>query len=213
MKKEFNVMPKMLNDQNFYGFDWLEHVTAVPQPLVLVTGYKNNGKQNATMQSWLSFSNNNGFYCIFSNVCKFTHMYEVATNQKQLVINFLTAENYKRCYLTIANNGYDTDELDVTGLRSKPATKINAPIVEDCPLNLECEYVWEKEISENSAYVVLCVKIVNIHMDDSLYKQGRYGENGYLYNIHSPLDPETGKRDDTAVGIIKTYKTHDEMMK
>ena len=57
MKKEFFLCPEMYKDTNFYGFDWLEHLTAIPQPLVLVTGYKQNGKANATMQSWLSFSN------------------------------------------------------------------------------------------------------------------------------------------------------------
>lgn len=212
MKKEYFLCPEMYKDTNFYGFDWLEHLIAIPQPLVLVTGYKQNGKANATMQSWLSFSNDDGFYCIFSYINKYTHMYEVAAKSKQLVINFPTSDVYKKCYRTIQNNDYDTDELAASGLSSKPASKVNAPVVDDCPLNLECEYVWEKEIYENSNHVVLCVKVVNVHIDERLYKEGRYGETGYLYNIHSPLDPECCQREDTSLGIIKPYMTFDEIM-
>lgn len=51
MKKEFNNCPSFMRDRELYGFDWLEHVTAIPAPLVLVTSYKSNGKTNATMQS------------------------------------------------------------------------------------------------------------------------------------------------------------------
>ena len=212
MKKEFLVCPEEFKDENFYGFDWLEHLTAIPQPLVLVTGYKQNGKANATMQSWFSFSNDGGFYCVFSYICKNTHMYEVAAKSKQLVINFPTADVYKKCYQTIQNNDYDADELAASGLSSKPAAKVNAPIADDCPLNLECEYVWEKEINENSDHVVLCVKVVNVHIDEKLYKEGRYGEKGYLYNIHSPIDPESGRREDTSLGIVKHYMTYEELM-
>lgn len=212
MKKEFSVMPDKLSNEQFYGFNWFEHLTAVPSPLTLVTGYKLNGRSNGTMQSWLSFSSDNGsdFYCIFSYICKYTHMYEIASKQKQLVINFPSADNYKKCYSTIANNSYEEDELEKAGLKIKKGTMVNAPVVEDCFLNLECEYVWEKEITPNSDHVVLCVKVVNVHIDEERLKNDRYGENGFLYNIHSPLDPATLERKSTALGVITPYKTYEE---
>lgn len=74
---------------------------------------------------------------------------------------------------------------------------MNAPRIKEYFLNLECEYVWEKEITPGSGHVVMCVKIVNICMDEAYYnteQKGRYGETGYLYNIHSPRNPETGKK-------------------
>lgn len=48
----------------------------------------------------------------------------------------------------------------------------------------------------------MCVKIVNIVMDEEYYneqKKGRYGDMGYLYNIHSPVNPENVKNEDTYV--------------
>lgn len=189
-KKQFNSVPEKLKDKEWWGFDWLEHVTAIPAPLALVTGYKENGLANATMQSWFCFSNEKGFYCIFGSVNKYTHMYEVATKRKQLVINFPDVNLIDRCMGTIKNNGYDVDELTVSGLHYCKGEKVNAPVVEECFLNLECEVAWEKELFEGSDHRVLCVKVVNIWFDESHYdltKLGRYGETGYLYNIHSPL--------------------------
>lgn len=205
MKKTFFVLPDNIRDHDFYGFDWLESLTAIPSPLALVTTYKSNGKTNASMQAWLTFSSDNGFYCIFSSVHKGTHMYKTIHESDALVINFMSADIYRKCYSTIEHNGYDDDEISAAGLTSRTADKVNAPIVEECFLNIECEYVWEKEYSPDSDHVVLCVKAVNVHMDEEYYKsgaQGRYGKTGYLYNIHSPVDPDSGFFDKTCLGII-----------
>ena len=65
MKKEFFECPEVFKGHNFYGFDWLEFLTAIPSPLVLVTSYKSNGKANGSMQSWFSFSSEDGFLLYF----------------------------------------------------------------------------------------------------------------------------------------------------
>lgn len=75
MKREFRDCLSCFTDKEMYEFDWKEYVIAIPSPLVVVTTYKDNGKTNATMQSWLTFSNEDGFYCIFANVDKYGHMY------------------------------------------------------------------------------------------------------------------------------------------
>ncbi len=213
MKKEFFICPEVFKDRNFYGFDWLEGLTAIPFPLALVTSYKSNGKTNASMQSWFTFSSDNGFYCFFSSVHKGTHMYQTIHETNQLVINFMSADWFKRCYSTIENNRIDDDEIAAAGLTARKGSKVNAPLVEECFLNLECEYMWEKEIFPGSIHVVMCVKIVNAWLDEEYYKSnghGRYGDTGYLYNIHSPLDPENGTADQTCLGIIRK-KYYDEI--
>ena len=55
MKKEFSHVPETIDEKELYGFSWMEHVTAIPSPLLVVTSYKENGKTNATMQSWSTF--------------------------------------------------------------------------------------------------------------------------------------------------------------
>lgn len=206
-KKQFFDIPDAIKGREWWGFNWLEHVTAIPAPLVLVTGYKENGLANGTMQSWFCFSNENDFYCIFGSVNKHTHMYEIATKKKQIAINFPDQTCIQKCMDTIANNSYGMDELAASNLHYHDGSKIKAPIVEECFLNLECETCWEREVFERSNHVVLCVRVVNIWMDEARYnsqKFGRYGETGYLYNVHSPLNPETGIEDNTMLAVLKT---------
>ncbi len=205
-KKQFSNAPEIIKGRELWGFNWLEYVTAVPAPLVLVTGFKNNGLANATMQSWFCFSSENDFYCIFGSVNKYTHMYEIAKRQKQLVINFPDKDIIDKCMATIENNDHSIDELSASGLHYHGGSKVEAPIVEECFLNLECEFAWERELFEGSDHYVICMKVVNIWFDEDHYKEdklGRYGGTGYIYNIHSPLDPETCSDSKTnGIGII-----------
>ncbi len=214
MKKEFFVQPSCFDEKESYGFAWQEHVTAIPSPLLLVTSYKENGKANATMQSWTTFTNDGGFYCILGSVPKYGHMYKTVSRTKALVINFPSADIYKKCYATIKNNGDEDDELALSGLTAEPASKVNAPRVKECFLNLECELVWEKEICEGSDSVVMCVHVINTIMDEEHYnseKLGRYGKTGYLYNIHSPINPDNGKEDPTCIATLGGLVPYEEL--
>lgn len=206
MKKEFCKCPESIDEKKLYGFSWENHVAAIPMPLMVVTSYKENGKTNAAMQSWAAFTSENGYYCIFGNVSKHQHMYETVKRTGQLVINFPSADIYEKCYDTIKNNGEEDDEISLAGLTAEKASMVNAPRIKECFLNLECEYVWEKEIIPEGGRVVMCVRIVNICMEEEYYneqKKGRYGAGGYLYNIHSPRNPENGKVEKTCLGVIQ----------
>lgn len=65
MKKEFFTCPEAIDESRLFGFSWMEFVAGIPSPLGLVTGYKANGKSNASMQSWTSFVGN-GDIIVFS---------------------------------------------------------------------------------------------------------------------------------------------------
>lgn len=166
------------------------------------------------MQLWLTFSNSDGFYCIFAGVDKNGHMYKTINEQKSLVINFPSADIYMKCHSTIFNNKYEDDEIQMAGLTAEKASMVNAPRIKECFLNLECEYVWEKVVSTNSDHVVMCVKVVNVVMDEEYYdeqKKGRYGDTGYLHNIHEPINPENGKEEKTYIGTLKKLVAYEEL--
>ena len=212
MKKEFSACPSALQGKEQYGFSWMEHVLAIPSPLVLVTTYKNNGKPNATLQSWSAFVGEEGFYCIFGSVNRHGHMYSSIKETNNLVINFPSADIYKKCLKTIENNRFEDDEITKSGLTAEKAATVNAPRIRECFLNLECEFLWEKKIIPNAFHSVMCAKVLGICMDEEHFKaNGRYGESGYLYNIHSPANPETGEKEVTSLGIIQKYKTYEEL--
>lgn len=206
MKKEFSQCPPDIDERKLYGFSWMEHVLAIPSPLVTVTSYKANGKPNATMQSWCTFSGNEGaMRVIFAGVNKYGHMYQSVKETGVMVVNFPSKANFKKCMATITNNDYDIDEITASDMTVEPAKMINAPLIKECFLNLECELEWEHDLCAGSNHSVLCARVVNVRMDEKHYNAeqlGRYGDTGYLYNIHSPRNPETGKAEQTCVGTI-----------
>ena len=194
MKKEYSIIPSSMQETETYGFSWMDFVTAIPSPLFVMTTYKSNGNPNACLQSWACFNGDaNGFYAILSSVNKSGHFYQSIKEKKEAVINFTKDDCYDKCLATIANNGFENDEITLSGLTAECASKVDAPLIKECFLNLECRYLWEKEIKEGSSNVLMCLEVVNIcidenHLDES--ENGRYGKSGYLYNIHYPVNPE-----------------------
>ena len=95
-------------------------------------------------------------------------------------------------------------------LTSEKASIVNAPMIKECFLNLECRYLWEREIEEGSSHVLMCLEIVNICAEEKYLDEvvhGRYGEEGYLYNIHYPVNPENfNGRSHDWIGTLKKSK-------
>lgn len=197
MKYEYHKMPESLkenyaNISSAWGFCWKEFVMTVPSPMFLVTTYKSDGLTNACMQSWSTFTSANrgkGFYAILSSVNKGGHLYATLTEKKDAVINFFSADRYDACMSTIRHNEAETDEINAAGLTSDPAKWVNAPIVRECFMNLECHYMWEKEIVPGDDHVMICLEVIGAHIDEE-YLAEKTGEAGILYNIHYQLNPE-----------------------
>ncbi|MDD7403072.1 MAG: flavin reductase [Butyribacter sp.] len=212
MKREMTNCPELLDEE--YGFSWMEHVLAIPSPLVNVTTYKKNGLPNATMQSWCTFVGENGYHVIFGSVNKNGHMYKSCKETACCVVNIPSRNVFLQCMKTIENNAYDNDEITMSKLSVEAAHKINAPMIKECMVNLECELEWEYDLVEDGYSAVMCFRVVNVWMDERLFDeelQGRYGDNGYLFNIHSPQNPETGMKYETYVGVMKKLATYDEL--
>ena len=206
MKRQYFLAPESMKGLESWGFNWLEFVTSIPSPMFLVTSRKSNGKANACMQSWACFTtaDHAKHYCaILSSVSKNGHLYKTLKENGDAIINFLSASLYENAMATIRNNDWETDEIAASGLTAVPAEKVDAPMIDECFMNLECRFLWEKDIIPGDDHSLVCMDIVNVHVDDE-YLNNRYGENGLLYNIHHPVNPETfhGKAYDYA-GIVK----------
>jgi flavin reductase (DIM6/NTAB) family NADH-FMN oxidoreductase RutF len=213
MKKEFDRKPELFTEDwegKFTAFSWEDFLTAIPSPLFLVTSYKDNGKENACMQSWSTFVGDGGeFICIIGSVSKHGHLYQTLLKNGCCVLNFPTSEIYEKCLLTIRNNGYEDDEITMSGLTAEKASTVNAPRVKECFLNIECEVLWIKEHYENSRDVTVALKTTHVAMDSEHYderKAGRYGKSGYLFNIHEPQNPENGESTESCLGVIEKWK-------
>ena len=155
MKKQYSKLPESMKNMEMYGFHWMEFVVSVPSPLYIITSYKNNGQPNACMQSWTTFTGGkNGYFAIVSAVSKYGHLYQTLHEAGDAVINFMSADLYDKCMSSCKNNGFEIDEIKTAGLTSVKAEMVNAPLIDECFMNLECRFRWEREIVEGDDYVL-----------------------------------------------------------
>ena len=212
MKKEFSARPEAITEQwpgELEAFSWQDFVAAIPSPLLVVTGWKSNGKENACLQAWATFVGGTGeFICILGSVSKRGHMLQSLQETGCCVLNFPSREVYDKCTETIGNNQFDVDEITASGLTAEPAVSVNAPRIAECFLHIECELLWAREQFEGSRDVVAALKATHLCMDSCRYDEeqlGRYGKTGYMYNINSPRNPDSGKAEPEAYGAIELY--------
>lgn len=212
MKNEISAKPEKITELwpgELNMFSWMDFVTAIPSPLFVVTGWKSNGKENACLQSWATFVSDSGeFICILGSASKKGHMYQSLKETGCCVQNFSSSEIFDRCHQTIDNNQFETDEITSSGLTAEKAVCVNAPRVAECFLNIECEFLWEQNNFENSNNVIIALKAVHIGMDSDRYDHnalGRFGKDGYIYNINSPRNPDTGQAVEEGIGIIEIH--------
>lgn len=187
---------------------WYDFVAGMPSLVFVVTGWKSNGKENACLQSWASFVGGGAdhFLCILSKVHKQGHMYQSLRETGVCVLNFPSNDIYDRCIKTIGNNQFETDEITAAGLTAERASRVNAPRIKECFLNIECEFLWEHEMFEGSREVTVALKAVNLCMDSESYDQsrkGRYGRQGFLFQVDQPTHPETGETTPFGPGILE----------
>lgn len=218
MKQHYKEMPSSLQgtyaefSRNF-GFDWKEFIMGIPTPMFLVTTYKSNGQPNATMQSWATFTSadhGNGYFAVLASVTKGGHLHQTLNEKKEAVINFMSSDKYEDCMKTIRNNQFEADEISASGLTVAKASWVDAPMVEECFMNLECKYLWEKEIVPGDDHVIVCLEIVGGHVDEE-FLADRFGEKSVSYNIHYPMDPNNVKEKgcDYVAGLKVTNRSYE----
>lgn len=78
-------------------------------------------------------------------------------------------------------NGRTTDKFASTGLTLVPSALVEAPIIEQCPFNLECRVTQESVVG---SYVVVLGEVVEAHADERILTE----PDGSLVDVGA-LDP------------------------
>ena len=98
-------------------------------------------------------------------------MYKSLKETGCCVLNFFSSDIHDICFDTIKNNDFDTDEITASGLTAENAESVNAPRIKECFLNIECEYLWEHELTPGyPSLVVVALKTVGICVDSEYNK-------------------------------------------
>ena len=201
--------PEVLKEDwpgEYIDFSWMEYVTAIPQPLFLISTYKENEIPNACFHAWSTFTGEGDNYYVILSILNNTQTYANILRDKVFCINFPKYENLQECYNTIQNNGLDVDEISESGFSLENAYSIKTPRIKECFMNLECKFEWKKDLSPNSSWTLICGSVQHMALDEEFAKadaRKRCEDYGIMYNIHAPSNPIDGYKDDNYIGKLE----------
>jgi len=209
MKYELNAKPDCFKETwpgQYEVFSWMEFVTAVPQAISLITTWKERRIPNACLQAWTTYAGDGGGYYVIFSIMNNNHTYKNILRDKEFAVNFPSSGEFWKCSTTVQNNADETDEITSAGLTIEQSKVVDAPRIKECFLNLECRLGWERPLHDGSLWHVFAGEVVHVAADSEYMKansNGRYGDKGYIFNIHSPIDPTTGEQEVGRVGKIE----------
>lgn len=138
------------------------------------------------------------------------HSHDIIEESGAFVINLVTADIAKAMDFCGVRSGRDLDKFAETGLTREAADKVDAPMIAESPVNLECRV---KEIIRLPSHDMFLSEIVAVHVDDKFvddkgaYHFGQMGlvafSHGKYYRLrseetgffgYSVMKPKTAKR-------------------
>ena len=141
--------------KNFGAKTWL-----YPMPVLIVGTYDAHGVPNAMNAAWGGVYDTNQVMLCLADDHKTT---ENIKNSGAFTVSFATAKTVVPCdYVGITSANDVPDKLERAGFHAIRAEHVNAPIIEELPMTLECKLI---KFNEDG----ICIgEIVNVCADESI---------------------------------------------
>jgi flavin reductase (DIM6/NTAB) family NADH-FMN oxidoreductase RutF len=135
-----------------------------PCPVTLVTCIDSKGEPNIITLAWA------GTLCsepptIGLGIRPKRYSHSLIENSKEFVVNIPTTKILKETDYCGVTSGKDVDKFSETKLTPEEADKIRAPLIRECPVNIEC--VLKDKISLG-AHDLFLGEIVQVHIDQDI---------------------------------------------
>lgn len=142
--------------KNFGVKSWL-----YPMPVFIVAAYDEAGIPNAMNAAWGGMYTDNMIGVCLSEGHKTT---KNILKTKAFTVSMATAEYVTSCdYVGIVSGNKEPEKFTKAGFHATRSEFVNAPIIDELPMTLECEFVSYDEESNH-----LVGRIVNISIDDKV---------------------------------------------
>lgn len=161
-----------------------------PLPAVLVTCRDKQGNDNVLTIAWTGTICSNPAM-LYISVRPERYSYPMIRETGEFVVNLTTEELLKATDYCGVRSGRDEDKFRAAGLTKGEAQQVNAPIIMESPVNIECKV---KEIVPLGSHDMFIAEVVNVQVSDEYmnengtfdlsaakplaYSHGRYYEMG-----------------------------------
>ncbi|HUT92125.1 MAG TPA: flavin reductase family protein [Thermoguttaceae bacterium] len=134
----------------------------VPQRVVLATSVKPDGSPNALALGWkMQTSHEPPMVAISIGFSRYSH--DLIADSGEFVLSVPPASLADAVFYIGTKSGRDADKFAETGLTPLPATKVKAPLIGECLVNLEC--VVEGKLASGD-HTIFAGRVVAGHVSD-----------------------------------------------
>ena len=132
-----------------------------PMPVLMVAAYDENGKVNAMNVAWGQIAGSDKIYlCIGKGKKTLSNILASGA----FTVSLADKAHMKEAdFLGIASGNKMDDKFERTGLTAVKSGKVNAPVIEEFPVVMECEFLEELDTGNIHGVVG---RIVNVMADE-----------------------------------------------
>lgn len=143
---------------------WKPSTMLNPVPVVMVSCEDKEGKPNIITLAWAGTVNSDPPMVSIS-IRKSRHSHELIKEKGEFVINL---PNTKLAFATDycgVKSGRDINKFEAMKLTPEKASIVSAPIIKECPVNLECVV---KQVLELGSHDMFLAEVVATNVDEAL---------------------------------------------
>jgi flavin reductase (DIM6/NTAB) family NADH-FMN oxidoreductase RutF len=128
-----------------------------PRPVLLLSTRDSAGRDNIITVSWA------GVACttppmVTVSLRKSRHSHGTISATREFVVNIPTSKQVAVVELCGTTSGRDTDKFAALGLGKQPPSVVAAPLIAECPINLECEVRHMVPLGSHDLFVAEIVR-------------------------------------------------------
>lgn len=123
------------------------------------------------------------------------YSYDIIKNSGEFVINLTTSAMVRHTDLCGVKSGRDVNKFSLCGFHAVPSQKVSAPLIEECPVSLECRVTEIKPLGSHDMFLA---EIVGIDVDEKFIdSKGKLnlqqcGLTAYAHGEYFALGRKTG---------------------
>jgi len=139
-----------------------------PMPVLLIATYNDDGSVNVMNAAWGTMQERN---IVALNLTETHKTVQNIKKRKAFTVSIADAAHVVEAdYFGIASGNDVADKLARSGLTATKAESVDAPVINEFPLCLECEFI---EYQDNKYGCGVIGKVVNVTADDRVMVNGK----------------------------------------
>lgn len=149
-------------------------------PVLIIAAYDEAGKPNAMNAAWGGIFTDDHIGICLSEEHKTT---QNILASRAFTVSPATADQVTACdYLGIVSGNNEPEKFAKSGFTAEKSEVVNAPIIRELPMTLECEFIsYDKESNH------LVGRIVNVSADTRILTEGKIDHRKLRPIIYDPV--------------------------